>query len=76
MHWFIYQLHANKLPLRRFLKTLDGKTTGSHGESEDVGKQLEDCEKYPVRDFDAHETEMPRLSDETNDQLNCDKICF
>ena len=29
LHWFICQLHANELPLRHLIKTLDGKTTGS-----------------------------------------------
>jgi len=30
LHWFIYQLHANELPLRHLIKTLDSKSTGLH----------------------------------------------
>ena len=48
LHWFICQLHANELPLRHLIKTLDGKTTGPSGCTGDIGKQLEDCEKYPI----------------------------
>ena len=38
-----------------------------------ISKQPKDCEKHPVRDFNAIETEMLRLSDETKDQLSCDQ---
>ena len=58
-HCFICQFHANVLPLRHLIKTLDGKTTGHHEYTGDFVKQLEDCKKYPVRDFDAIETRMP-----------------
>ena len=68
---------ANKLPLRQLIKTLDGKTTSPHGYiGGDIGKVLEDYEKYIVRNFDAIETEKLRFSDETKDQLNCDQKYF
>ena len=73
LHWFICQLHANELPLRHLIKTLDGKTTGPSGYTGEIGKQLEECEKYSVCDFDAIETSMPRLSDEAKDELSCDQ---
>ena len=73
LHWFICQLHANELPLRHLIKTLDGKTTGPRGYTGEIGKQLEECEKYSVCDFDAIETSMPRLSDEAKDELSCDQ---
>ena len=56
-----------------FDKTLDSKTTGSHKYTRYIGKKLENCEKYPARDFDASETKMSRLSDNTMDQLSCDQ---
>ena len=55
------------------IKTLDGKTTGPRGYTGEIGKQLEECEKYSVCDFDAIETSMPRLSDEAKDELSCDQ---
>ena len=71
LHWFICQLHANELPLRYWIKTLDGKATDPHGYTGDIGKQLEDREKYSVCNFNAIETAMPCLSDETKDQQSC-----
>ena len=73
LHWFICQLHANELPLRHLIKTLDGKTTGPRGYTGEIGKQLEECEKYSVCDFDAMETSMPRWSDEAKDEQSCDQ---
>ena len=73
LHWFICQLHANELPLRHLIKTLDGKTTGPSGYTGDIGKQLEDCEKYPICDFDAIEANMPRFSEEAKNQLSCNQ---
>ena len=73
LHWFICQLHANEWPLRHLIKTLDGKTTGPSGYTGDIGKQLEDCEKYPICDFDAIEANMPRFSEEAKNQLSCDQ---
>ena len=50
---------------------LDGKTTGPCGYTGDIGKQLEECEKYSICDFDAIETKMLHSSDKTKDQLSC-----
>ena len=51
---------------------LHGKTTGFHAYTRDIGKQLKNCEKYSVCNFNAIETAMPRLTNETKDQLSCD----
>ena len=65
-------MHANELPLRHLIKTLGGTTTGYRGYTGDIGKQLEDGEKYFICNFIAIETAMPHLSDETKNQLSCD----
>ena len=44
-----------------------------HGYIGDIVKQLKVFEKYSVCNLKAIETEMPRLSDETEDLLSCDQ---
>ncbi|KAL4104290.1 hypothetical protein QTP88_019593 [Uroleucon formosanum] len=51
LQWVICQLHANELPLRHLFQHLDGKTSGPHGFSGALGKQLENCHKLPVKKF-------------------------
>ena len=52
VHWFICQLHANKLPLCHLFQTLDRKTTGPKGYSGNIGKMLDGCEKLDVINFE------------------------
>ena len=51
------------------MQKLDGKTTGPNGYTRNIGKQLEDCEKFPICDFATIKTEMLRVFDEAKDQL-------
>lgn len=45
VHWLVCLLHANELPLRHLIHTVDGKTTGPSTFTGTIGKQLPDCEK-------------------------------
>lgn len=53
VQWIICLLHCNELSLRHLIQDLDGKTTGPMGFTGPVGKQLNDCEKLPITEFDA-----------------------
>lgn len=53
VQWVICLLHGNELPLRHLIQDLDGKTTGPVGFTGPIGKQLNECEKIPVAEFDA-----------------------
>ena len=57
---------------------LDGKTTNpfEYTGTGDNGKRLEDCEKYPICDFDAIEANMPCFSEEAKHQQSCDQKYF
>lgn len=77
LQWFVCLLHANELPLRHLLQNLDGSTTGPKGYSGEIGKQLEKCEKMPVRKFEKIETTLPAItpSELSTDQQYLYEIC-
>ena len=52
LHWFSCQLHANELPLRHLVVTLDGETSGPKGYKGPVGRSLPECHTLPVVPFD------------------------
>ena len=62
VHWFICQLHANELPLRHLLQTLDGKTTGPRGFTGEIGKNLEDCLMLGIVDFEPIPSNLPDIN--------------
>ena len=70
VHWFICQLHANELPLRHLIQTLDGKTSGPKGYTGNIGKKLERCETLNIVEFQAIPTSIPEInqSDLSTDQ--------
>ncbi|KAG7170172.1 hypothetical protein Hamer_G012424 [Homarus americanus] len=53
VQWIICLLHGNELSLRHLIQELDGKTTGPMGFTGPVGKQLNNCEKLQITEFDA-----------------------
>ncbi|KAK4299397.1 hypothetical protein Pmani_001405 [Petrolisthes manimaculis] len=57
VHWFVCLLHANELPLRHLIHAIDGKTTGPTTFTGKIGKQLADCEKNEVIDFEPIQSE-------------------
>jgi hypothetical protein len=56
LQWLICLLHANELPLRHLIHELDGKTSGPLGFTGPNGKQLLDCEKKPLEQYEAIES--------------------
>ena len=62
LHWFICQLHANELPLRHLLQTLDGKTSGPRGFTGEIGKKLDGCENPIVCDFESIPSKLPDMN--------------
>lgn len=62
VHWFVCQLHANELPLRHLIQTLDGKTSGPKGYTGNIGKKLEVCETLNVIEFQAIPTSIPEIN--------------
>lgn len=57
VHWFVCLLHANELPLRHLIHAIDGKTTGPSTFTGTIGKQLADCEKNEVIEFEPIQSE-------------------
>ena len=62
LHWFICQLHANELPLRHLLQTLDGKTSGPRGFTGEIGKNLDGCENLIICDFECIPSKLPEMN--------------
>ena len=60
VHWFICQLHANKLPL--LFQTLDRKTTGPKDYGGNIGKMLDGCEKLDVVNFEPVSFDLLNMS--------------
>lgn len=75
---FICQLHANELPLRHLINSIDGDTTGPRGFSGPMGKELLNCEKKSVVSFAIIESEMPVIlnADLSTDQLYLYEMCI
>ena len=59
VHHFICQLHANELPLRHLVEKIDGKTSGPHGFTGPIGKELTTCENLPIVAFEKIDAEEP-----------------
>lgn len=55
LQWFICLLHFNELPLKNLIKEHDGRTTGPNSFTGKIGKQLENCEKRPIIEFQTIE---------------------
>ena len=53
VQWIICLLHSNELSLRHLIEDLDGKTNRPKGFAGPFGRQLNNCEKLPVAEFDA-----------------------
>ncbi|GBM68769.1 hypothetical protein AVEN_97904-1 [Araneus ventricosus] len=53
--WFICLLQFNELPFKHFNEYLDGETTRPASFSGKIGKQLTNCEKLPIINFQAIE---------------------
>lgn len=51
LHWFVCLLHANELPLKKLMITLDGKTSGAKSFSGPIGKALVDVGDKPIVAF-------------------------
>ena len=71
----ISQLHANEQPLLSLIKYARWQNcrppTQTH--YDDIGRQLEDCEKNVACNLDTIEEKMKRLFDEVIDQLRGDQ---
>ncbi|GBN63892.1 hypothetical protein AVEN_93296-1 [Araneus ventricosus] len=52
LQWFICLLHFNELPFKHLNEYLDGETTGPASFSGKIGKQLTNCEKLPIINFE------------------------
>lgn len=59
IQWIVCLLHFNELPLRHFIQHLDGKTTGPHTYSGDIGKLLKNSVGLPVKKFASIASELP-----------------
>lgn len=70
LQWLVCMLHANELPLRHLLQTLDGSTSGPRAFSGTLGKALSTCEILPVVAFEKIPTDMPCV---TSDDLSTDQ---
>ena len=63
-------LHANELPLRHLLQSLDGNTKGPYTYSGPIGSLLQICEQMPVVPFNTIECVLPTV---TEKYLSCDQ---
>lgn len=61
IHHFICQLHANELPLRHLMERLDGKTSGPHGFTGPIGKQLQTCESKAIVKYEIIHARVPNV---------------
>ena len=61
--WIICLLHCNELSLRHLIEDLHGKTTGPKGFTGPLGRQLNNCEKLSVAEFDAIESPNIEIND-------------
>ncbi|GBL74921.1 hypothetical protein AVEN_242100-1 [Araneus ventricosus] len=73
LQWFVYQLHANELPLRHLFAHVNGTTTGPRSFTGEIGKSLAGCEKLPVVSSTPIEytlCEVTNKKDLSTDQLS------
>lgn len=59
LQWLICQLHANELPLRHLLSSLDGPTSGPVAFSGPIGRNLKNCENMKVIRFVPIQSSIP-----------------
>ena len=76
LQWIICLLHMNELPFRHLFEYIDGSTSGPQTFAGTIGKELENCEKRPITQFQLISTNMPELSakDISTDQKYLYKI--
>jgi hypothetical protein len=77
LQWFICLLHANELPLRHLIISLDGPTSGPKAFSGKIGSCLKNVEKMPVVSFQKIEFDCPvvEVTDLSSDQAYLLRIC-
>ena len=63
VQWIICLLHSNELSLRYLIEDLDGKTTGPKGFTGPLGRQLNNCEKLSVAEFNAIVSPKIKIND-------------
>lgn len=78
LQWCICLLHANELPLRHLLQSLDGDTKGPYSFSGPIGTLLKHCQEMPTVEFTPIKTSLPQLEpdDLSTDQQYLYKICI
>ena len=64
LQWIICLLHMNELPFRHLFLHIDGSTSGPQTFSETIGKDLENCEKRPIVQFQPIPAVLPEVSAE------------
>ncbi|GBM38131.1 hypothetical protein AVEN_1525-1 [Araneus ventricosus] len=55
LQWFICLLQFNELPFKHLFEYLNGETTGPASFFGKMGKQLTNCDKLPIINFEAIE---------------------
>ncbi|GBM03055.1 hypothetical protein AVEN_14565-1 [Araneus ventricosus] len=64
LQWAVCLLHANELPLRHLLQTLDGMTSGPRAFSGPIGVAIKTCEELSIVPFEAIEgTSLPEMGE-------------
>lgn len=82
LQWLICLMHANKLPLRKLMEVVDGKTTGPKTSGGHIAGMLEfDPQEKPIVEFSAVsgcvvEVEDTVMNDLSTDQLYLLRICL
>ncbi|GBO21442.1 hypothetical protein AVEN_162581-2-1, partial [Araneus ventricosus] len=78
LQWFMYQLHANELPLRHLFAYVDRTETGPRSLTDEIRKSLAGCEKLSVVSSAPIENtlcEVTNKKDLSTDQLYLMEIC-
>lgn len=73
LQWIICLLHLIELPVRKMIKTHDGRTTGPKTYAGTIGQELEGCEKLPIVRFKRIEFSCPVNLQEVSDSLSTDQ---
>ncbi|GBN29919.1 hypothetical protein AVEN_253455-1 [Araneus ventricosus] len=64
LQWVVCLLHANELPLRHLLQTLDGVTSGLRAFSGPIGIAIKTCEELAIVPFEVIEgTSLPEMDE-------------
>ena len=77
VQWLICQIHANELPLRHLIQTLDEPTSGPNGFSGPIGKQIQTCKTLQVIQFASVNVTLPEIDSKllSSDQKYLLDIC-